>query len=124
MAHETAPPIASSDGYIYVLVRADIPIEQQIVQVGHAAWEMGLKLRAGGCAPGEICNLVVAKVSNRTALQATSQRLWEADIDHAMFYEPDNDMGHSALCTRPVRARAERELFRRYPLWKEDTALV
>jgi hypothetical protein len=111
----------SSDAYVYVLVREDLPTEQQLVQVGHAAWEMALRLGSKGLAPREVCNLVVARVANRAALQAASQRLWEADIDHELFYEPDREMGHSALCTRPVRSRAEREVFRRYPLWKNLT---
>lgn len=99
--------------YVYVLIRKDIAFEQQLVQVGHAAWEAGLSFEQ----PGEVASLIVLEVPDQSALEAASDRLERYGINHKMFFEPDFDMGHSAIATRPVHAKKERHLFRKYPLY-------
>ena len=99
--------------YVYVLIRKDIPFAQQLVQVGHAAWEAGLSFDA----PAEVASLIVLEVADRSALEEASERLDRYGIGHKMFFEPDFDMGHSAITTRPVHAKKERHLFRKYPLY-------
>ena len=102
--------------YIYVLVRKDIPFEQQLVQVGHAAREAAL---AHPPLEGEpIASVIVCEVPSRAALLEASKRLENYGIEHAVFFEPDFDMGESALATRSIMMKKERYLFQKYPLYR------
>lgn len=105
--------------YVYAFIRRDIPFAQQLVQVGHAALEVGREHYRGN----EIASFIVLEVPDRAALEAAARRLQEHGIDHHMFFEPDFGMGHSALATRPVSGN-ERKLFRHWPLWRESTAAL
>lgn len=102
------------DPYVYVLLREDLPPEQLIVQAAHAALEAGFSFEK----PGETARLVLLAVPDREALAAAAQRLARHGIEHHMFFEPDFEMGHSALATRPVHRLKERHLMRAYPLFK------
>jgi len=106
--------------YVYALIRRDIPFAQQLVQVGHAALEAGREHYRSD----ETASFIVLEVPDRAALEAAAQRLSSLGIDHHLFFEPDFDMGYSALATRPVSGK-ERQIFRRWPLWREsaNTAL-
>lgn len=106
--------------YVYVLIRKDIPLEQQLVQVGHAAWEAGLAFENPS---RETASLIVLEVANREELLEAGKRLNRYGIEHKMFFEPDFEMGHSALATRPVAEKKERFLFKKYPLYKAGEAL-
>jgi len=94
-----------------VLVRADLPVADQIVQVGHAC------LEAGRCfQPEEGCHLVVLSVSDEIDLRSTVRQAETLGIRCVTFYEPDDDMGFTAACTEPITSQL-RCLFRRYSLW-------
>lgn len=99
--------------YVYVLVRGDLPLEQQMVQSNHAALEAGFRFSK----PEETASLVMLSVPDKPALLAAAERLAGHGIDHHLFFEPDWEMGHSALATRPVFG-AERKLMKRYPLFR------
>ena len=105
--------------YIYVLVRKDISIEQQLVQVGHAAREAALAFPAQPNDP--IASVIVCEVPNREALLDASRRLTGYGVEHHVFFEPDFGMGESALATRAVELKKERYLFRKYPLYQAGT---
>ncbi len=109
-----------SKSYVYVLVRTDISVEQQLVQVGHAALEAGFRFNA----PRETASLIVLAVPDRPALEEASARLSAKGIEHELFHEPDFGMGHSALATRPLAQKSERNLMRRYPLYRAEMALA
>jgi hypothetical protein len=101
--------------YIYVLIRKDISIAQQLVQVGHAAREAALAFPA---APDEpIASIIVCEVPDREALLEASERLTGYGVEHSVFFEPDFGMGESALATRSVFQKKERYVFRKYPLY-------
>lgn len=102
--------------YVYVLVREDISFEQKLVQVGHASWEAGQRFPQ----PDQTASLIVLSVPDRAALEAASTRLNSRGIEHFMFHEPDFEMGFSALATRPLSAKAERHLMRKYPLFRAE----
>lgn len=102
--------------YVYVLVREDLEIEQQLVQACHAAYEVGL----ASAAPAETSRMIVCTVPDREALLFASERLRERGVAHEMFFEPDFDIGHSALATHPLRG-AQRKPLRRYPMYKIDS---
>lgn len=102
--------------YIYVLIRKDISLEQQLVQVGHAAREAALAYPA---APDEpIASVIVCEVPDREALLSASTRLTDYGIEHSVFFEPDFGMGESALATRSVLLKKERYIFKKYPLYR------
>ncbi len=100
------------DKYVYVLIRTDIPLADQIVQVGHACLEAGFKFQK----PDDIVNLVVVGVESETRLLITLERLSLRGIQFSLFCEPDNQMGYTAACTAPLTVARRRE-FRNFPLW-------
>jgi len=99
--------------YVYVLVRTDIPLADQIVQVGHACLEAGFKFQK----PSEIVNLVVVGIESEIRLLATLERMSLRGIQFVLFHEPDGEMGFTAACTKPLTIAYRRE-FRNFPLWK------
>lgn len=99
--------------YIYTFIRRDISPEQRIVQLGHATWEAGLRFEK----PSEIASLILLSAENEMDLNAISQKLEERDIDHYKFFEPDNGMGYSAICTKPIYEQKDRNFFKRYKLY-------
>lgn len=97
-----------------MLVRTDIPLAQQVVQVGHACLEAGRRFDW----PEETCNLVVLAVPTQRDLQIRVERACLAGIRIAVFDEPDDALGITAACTEPLTGAARR-IFRRLPLWRE-----
>lgn len=104
---------AACSHVLYVLVRTDIALAQQLVQAAHAAAEAARRFyrHEHGTA-----SLVVLAVPDGAALHRAHERLLAHGIEHEMFFEPDDAMGHSAIGTEPLCARRRRAL-RRYPLW-------
>jgi hypothetical protein len=102
-----------------VLVRIDLGVADQIVQVGHACMEAAWRYPA----PPTPCFLVVLAVPSQMVLAATCDRLDAADIAYVAFYEPDHHHGLTALCTAPL-AGQQRAFFRRYRLWQATAAQV
>jgi len=98
-----------------VLVRTDIPLAQQVVQVGHACLEAGRRFDW----PEELCNLVVLGVATQHDLQINVERARLAGIRIAVFDEPDDGLGITAACTEPLTGSIKR-VFRRLPLWCEQ----
>ncbi len=90
-----------------MLVRTDIPLAQQIVQVGHACLEAGRRFAW----PEEPCHLVVLAVPTLADLQIAVERATLAGIRLAHFGEPDDSLGLTAACTEPLNAPLRR-LFR------------
>ena len=105
MTHQT------ENEYIYVFVRKDIPIADQIVQVGHVCYESGLRFNAK-----ENTFMVLCQVNSEEELCTTMYRLIEMGVEMHQFIEPDNDLGLTALCSQPVSGK-QRHLFRKYKLW-------
>jgi hypothetical protein len=99
--------------YVYVLVRTDISLTDQIVQVGHACLEAGFKFQK----PSEIVNLVVVGIESEIHLLATLERMSLRGIQFVLFHEPDDQMGFTAACTKPLTVAYRRE-FRKFPVWK------
>ena len=96
-----------------MLVRTDIPLTDQIVQVGHACLEAGFKFRK----PSEIVNLVVVGIESKIHLLTTLERMSLSGVQFVLFREPDDQMGFTAACTKPLTIAYRRE-FRNFPLWK------
>lgn len=94
-----------------MFIRTDIPVPNQIVQVGHVCYEAGLKFKAR-----DDTYLVLFQVESEEALKCVEGWLNFNDIETHMFFEPDDNMGYSALCTQPVSGSL-RKIFRRYKLY-------
>jgi hypothetical protein len=105
--------------HAYVLVRTDIPLADQIVQVGHACWEAGLKFQK----PDETINLVLLCVESERQLLEIAEGLRLRGIQFVLFHEPDDDMGFTAACTQPLETRYRRE-FRNFPLWTSTREVI
>ena len=100
--------------YIYVFIRTDISLEQQMVQANHAAAEAG---RLFYRPDHGIASLVTLAVRNPARLAKAQRRLESLGLEHTVFFEPDWQMGYSAIGTRPVLEH-ERRHFREWQLWK------
>jgi hypothetical protein len=99
--------------YVYVLVRSDLPLADQLVQVGHACLEAGRRF----CQPEAASHLVVLSVRSQAQLRDAVREAEAMGIRFALFEEPDDGMGHSAACTEPITG-VHRPLFRRFRLWE------
>lgn len=102
--------------YTYVLVRADISAEQQMVQACHAALEAGFAYDA----PQRTSSLIVCTVPDRDALLQAQERLNRYAIANTLFFEPSWSMGFSALATEPIIERKKRFVLQRYPLFRAE----
>ena len=80
--------------YIYVFVRTDIPLQQQLVQACHAS-SMGGEAFGNGDS-----SMVLLGVKNVGQLLEISHMLDFNQIRHVTFFEPDWEMGYSALATK------------------------
>ena len=106
--------------YIYVLVRKDIPIEQQLVQACHASCVAGESFGKSNS------SMVLLGVENLDQLLGISEEFRNLRVPFEMFFEPDWDMGYSALATKAVKG-AERARIRKMldrcgiRLWKRPS---
>jgi hypothetical protein len=96
------------------LVRKDIPLSAQVVQVGHACLEAGRKFPQPSDGPSI---LVVLAVSSEDALVRAVERVNRRGVQTVVFCESDNSFGYTAACTEPVNDQ-QRIIFRTYPLWR------
>lgn len=86
----------SQINYIYIFVRKDISLEQQLVQAAHVACVAGEKFNDSDS------HMVLLSVSDIDELMYVSHQLDFCEIQHAIFFEPDNNMGNSAIATAPI----------------------
>lgn len=101
--------------YVYVLVRTDLPLAQQLVQAAHACLEAGRHF-AQPLAPS---HLVLLAVKSQAQLHDAVREAEASGIRSLMFYEPDNGLGDTAACTEPL-CGFQRPIFRRFSLWGEE----
>ena len=106
---------ASSEAYVYIFIRQDLPIAQQIVQTNHATF--ALASRFGDI--DEVPNIVLIGVPDVAALRAACKLLSDNLIAHHSWHEPDFDYGFTAITTEPV-AGAQRACLAHYRTWKEQ----
>lgn len=112
--------------YVYVFVRRDIPLVQQIVQSSHACHHAGQDL---GAPSG--CHLVLFQVADQHSLISIGEHFVNKGVPFHAFYEPDPiwgqdetvPMGYSALCTKPLVGE-ERRIMEAYDLWYEEVPQV
>lgn len=100
--------------YVYIFVRKDISLEQQLVQAAHAALEAGFTFQK----PKNTAFLVLIAVETQEKLLKTADTLEKQGIKTVLFFEPDDNMGYSAFATEPIDENNRRP-FRRFRLWKQ-----
>lgn len=100
-----------------MFIRKDLPLHAQLVQSSHAALEMGLQLDPNK-KPTQVSFLILLEVRDQDHLHQISEYLELNEIDYHMFFEPDYDMGHTAICTEPMYGN-QRNKFKKFELWKQ-----
>lgn len=104
--------------YTYAFIRKDLPIHAQIVQASHAALEMGLKIE-GERKPKQTSFLIMLEAKDERQLLDIAGFLDEQNIDHHMFFEPDQPIAsNTSICTEPIYGD-QRKLFKKFKLWKQ-----
>jgi hypothetical protein len=104
------------NSYIYTFIREDLSPAQQIVQLGHACHEAGKLLNENEWK--HPLSLILLSAKGQSDLIHISRMIDCVGIDHHMFFEPDNETGYSAICTRPVVTQRERAFFRKWDLYR------
>ena len=97
-----------------MLVRTDLPVQQQLVQAVHAAYEAGKHL--AGEDP-TIDSAVICSVRNEKELLKAEHRLGFDRIQTVLFREPDIGNEATALATEPL-VPDRRKPLSRYQLWE------
>lgn len=90
-----------------------MPLADQLVQVGHVCLEAGHQFAQ----PPAPCHMALIGVPSKEALLDAVAQMMMAGMRCAVFYEPDDAWGYTAVCTEPVIGDARR-LFKRFSLWK------
>ena len=99
---------------IYVFVRTDIPVVNQLIQVGHACWGAGRSSDSDHPSP----HLVLLAVESETHLALAAGRAEQLGVKTHLFYEPDPPCaGYTAACTDLVDGEG-RGWFQEYRLWR------
>lgn len=104
------------NSHIYAFIREDLSPEQKIVQLGHACHEAGKLLSRDE--HKDVSSMVLLSAHDEKDLKSIARKIDCAGIEFHMFFEPDNDMGFSAICTRPIVTDRERALFRKWDLYR------
>lgn len=97
--------------YMYLFVRQDLSMPQQIVQAAHAVDELTIRC------PSEGENrMVLCGADNERMLKNIALYLDSEFIDYEMFHE--SDIGeYTAIATKPLRG-SERRAMRRFNIMK------
>jgi hypothetical protein len=61
---------------------------------------------------------VLFAVKDEVELEKIADYLDRNDVSHERFFEPNYDMGHTAICTEPIY-NEQRKLFKKFKLWKQ-----
>lgn len=109
------------DHSIYVFVRQDLPLSQQLVQSNHAMFMMASTLP-----PSEgIPSVLLIGMPDQKALDRVVTKLTARNILHVKYVEPDfeNALGFTAISTVPLDHTQKQELCN-YRLWKHSPEMV
>lgn len=84
-----------------------------MVQVGHVCLEAGRAFEWS-----DHTHMVVLSIADENKLLECKTLLEQQSIKSQMFFEPDDDMKFTAICTEPIYGE-QRNIFRKYRLWKQ-----
>lgn len=97
-----------------MIVRTDLPVEQQLVQACHAAYEAGLRLATP---TSDTDYSVICAVDSEEELREAHRHLLRQRIPTVLFTEADLDDQATALASAPVVGE-QRKAFAAFRLWK------
>ena len=96
--------------YVYLFIREDLSIPQQIVQTAHAVDELGKRIRNSD----NTNFMCLFGVDNEAALQKVAEYLDRNGVEFEMFYEPDVDT-FTAIATVPL-VGDDRKIMKKFKL--------
>jgi hypothetical protein len=99
------------DHYIYVFVRQDLALADQLVHVAHAAFHLGLYRQIEG-----IPSLVVIGVPHQKSMSKVLRKLSENALPHYDWEDPDFKMGITAIAVGPLNPE-QKSILKEYRLW-------
>lgn len=100
------------DRYIYVFVRQDLSLADQLVHSNHAVFHMANLMSPGYGKP----SLVVIGVPHEASMRKVIAKLKEFQLSHYEWIDPDFDKGVTAIATIPLSV-TQKESLRNYRLW-------
>lgn len=98
--------------YLYLFIRQDLPLSQQIVQTNHATFALSSIRKESGCP-----NIVLIGVPNVKSLERVRSKLQAHQVPHYCWEEPDYDFGFTAIATAPL-TEEEKKPLGNYRLWR------
>jgi len=101
--------------YTYCFLREDLSQAASIIQAAHANFELGLRLTDEE-KPTRTAHMVLLGVSGEKELIRIHEQLKEDGIKSHIFFEPDYDLGYTALATQPLYGK-NRNRFKNFQLW-------
>lgn len=111
------PSKAPADPYVYVIVRADLTLPQQIVQACHAVLQAAYRYPLPQDTSPIVPFIVVLQTPDKATLVNARERLLGKNIDMTLFYEPDDNLGATALASEPIYSKQKRKAFFIYTPW-------
>lgn len=93
--------------FMYIFVRKDLPPVVKLIQVAHVTHNAGIKFNGvnnekgidNSITPIHFC---VFGVKNETKLKSIAWDLKQTEFEFEMFYEPDFDIGNTAIAVEPI----------------------
>jgi len=110
--------------YVYGFVRRDIPLVNQIVQFGHAAYEHALNLQP--FEDKEPSSFVLFEVKDEMELVSVERYLSQnIPNEYSIFYEDYFPKGYTSLITSPFDSDdPKRLLFKKFLLYREPSSVI
>lgn len=102
--------------HMYLFIRRDLSVAQQIIQMSHAVYAVGCRWASER---SHSPNFVLIGVSNESELHKIEDWLGSYNIPNAKFYEPDVSE-HTAICTIPLTVD-ERKIFKKFNTYRSLT---
>ena len=97
---------------MYIFVRQDISIPQQLVQASHAAHESGLAHSKHVSSN----SIIIFGTKDKAELEYLLEQ-YRSELSCYPFYEPYKDTGLTAFATLPI-PESKRHIFRSFKLWQ------
>jgi len=99
-----------SDQYVYGFVNTELDSAQRAIQFGHAVLQMMHDLpdqvQQGRADPiNKTPNFVLFGIIGEKGILETAKLLdlEVSSVPFTLWYEPDHDLGYTAICTVPIR---------------------
>ena len=101
-----------------IIIRTDLTHAQQMVQACHAASMAGHRFTGWE----EDTRMALLAARDLEQLANAADKLRAAGIDFHEFFEPDHDIGISAIATAPIPWKQATRALRHLPLWQAHGA--